>query len=38
MKRMMNHARAARAKPPRAAIIVSLHFVLSCWSEPKSIL
>jgi len=30
--------RAASAKPQRAMIIVSRHFVLSCWSDPKRIL
>jgi hypothetical protein len=35
---MINHASDAIAKPPNAIIMVSFHFVLSCSSEPKSIL
>lgn len=35
---MIIQARAASAKPHNAIIIVSLHLVLSCWREPKSIL
>jgi len=31
----MNQASEAIAKPPRAISIVFLHFVLSCWRDPK---
>jgi len=31
----MNQASEAIAKPPSAMSMVFLHFVLSCWREPK---
>jgi hypothetical protein len=35
---IISHARAASANQLSAMIMVSRHFVLSCWSDQKSIL